>query len=701
TEKSTANGAQPGASYSEKIVHSSMNDNTLSWCLGKPGTTQWINSHTQDPTFGAQITRIVTRSWDTSAACRVTQEITEPASGSYKVTRVIGYDAFGNTSTETVTGVGMASRTTTTNWGTTGQFPIVVTNPLGQSTTIAWNASHGQKASQTDPNGLTVSWLYDFFGRRTRETRVDGTYTDFTLTGCTAGNSYCGTLYDRVVTQVHSSSKKTDGVEVRSDDTYLDKAGRPIQVERQSMAGTMSRVRAIYDSLGRVAQRSMPSFSSTPAFYTTLSYDLLDRPINISRPINAIDLSPQNTAIAYNGLTTVTTDPEGKYSTKIRDALGRVFRSIDHDSYYQQFDLDAFGSLRRVYDGTNALLQATYAYGIEPFRLTSNDMDLGAWSYTPNALGEVVAYADAKSQNFSATFDKLSRPLTRTEPDNTTSWVWGASAATHNIGRLASVSTGAHSESYSYDSKGRISQRSTVADVTYLTNYAYDSASGLLDSLRYPTSTSSYRLKLKYAYSYGLLQAVSDFNVPATVFWQADAVDARGNVVQETLKNGLEANLDIDEVTGLPKYLQSGPGGGTARQNLAYQWNKVGSLRQRADLNRSLLEDFYYDNLHRLDYSKLNGVQNLDVAYDAMGNITFKDDVHPTATWTYHATKKHAAVTAGGHSYSYDANGNQISRDGNPVQWTSYNYPSRIENGTRAHDFYYDGNRKRWKQVYS
>ena len=40
----------------------------------------------------------------------------------------------------------------------------------------------------------------------------------------------------------------------------------------------------------------------------------------------------------------------------------------------------------------------------------------------------------------------------------------------------------------------------------------------MLDSLTYPASTSSYRLKLKYAYGYGILNKVSDFNAAAKMF---------------------------------------------------------------------------------------------------------------------------------------------------------------------------------------
>ena len=59
--------------------------------------------------------------------------------------------------------------------------------------------------------------------------------------------------------------------------------------------------------------------------------------------------------------------------------------------------------------------------------------------------------------------------------------------------------------------------------------------SGSLDTLTYPTSTSSYRLKLQYDYANGIPTAIKDFNAPTTVIWSRAANDARGDVIDETL----------------------------------------------------------------------------------------------------------------------------------------------------------------------
>ncbi len=42
-------------------------------------------------------------------------------------------------------------------------------------------------------------------------------------------------------------------------------------------------------------------------------------------------------------------------------------------------------------------------------------------------------------------------------------------------------------------------------------------------------------------------------------------------------------------------------GAGSARQNLAYQWDAAGNLLQRRDLNQNLTEAFTYDGLDRRD----------------------------------------------------------------------------------------------------
>ena len=139
----------------------------------------------------------------------------------------------------------------------------------------------------------------------------------------------------------------------------------------------------------------------------------------------------------------------------------------------------------------------------------------------------------------------------------------------------------------------------------------------------------------------------------------------------------------IDKASGLTKSIQTGSSGGSGVQNLAYEWDLMGNLKKRKDLNQGILnEEFFYDNLYRLDYSQLNDVvnpRNLDVSYNELGNITWKSDI---GSYTYDNAKKHQVTSTGnGWSFEYDNNGNMTKRGGNSIIWTSYNYPSCIGSG--------------------
>ena len=100
--------------------------------------------------------------------------------------------------------------------------------------------------------------------------------------------------------------------------------------------------------------------------------------------------------------------------------------------------------------------------------------------------------------------------------------------------------------------------------------------------------------------------------------------------------------------------------------------------------------------MNRLDYSQRNGVTNLDVTLDAIGNVTWKSDV---GSYSYHATKRRAVVAAGSNSYGYDANGNMTTRNGSTIAYASYNLPTSIAAGANSSTLSYGAWRNRIKQV--
>jgi RHS repeat-associated protein len=700
---SGANGVTGGGSWVTRTYSPLANllNDTTNWCLGRPQQTQAINS--SNLTYGTQLTRTTNLTWN-ATYCRPTQAVAEPGSGTLQVTTAIGYDGFGNVNSTTVTGVGMTARTTSAAYSdatfTTGQFPLSVTNALSQTSTAAWDYDLGVPQSATDPNNLSVYWQYDAFGRRTSEDRPNGTATTWAYNNCSAISGGCLSSLNKAA--VFATALDTGGSYINDELIYLDQFDRPITSTTRTLSGSNDRTNREYDSLGRLYRESAPCiWASCTTYWTTNTYDIANRPTAVSRPISDTNSTLQTTNIYYEGLTTRVVDPQSKQSSKVANSAGQLARSVDHNGYYQSFDYDAFGGVKRVTDQPGNTLQSS-TYNLRGMLTQRVDMDMGTWNFMPNALGETVSQTDAKSQSATFVFDLLGRLTSRTEAEGTSTWTWGTSSASKNIGQLASVSGPGYSETYTYDSVGRPSVTSISADTSYQIDYSYNSL-GALDTLTYPTSTSSYRLKLKYDYQYGQRYRIRECATTACTtfgptYWTANANNGRNQVTQETLGNGLVTNRAYDAVTGWVKSIQTGVSGGSTVQNLAYTWDLAGNLASRKDVNQSnLTESFVYDNLYRLDYSQRNSVTNLDMAYDALGNITSKSDV---GTYTYHAINKHQVTsTSNGWSFVYDNNGNMTSGRGATLTWTSYNYVASIANGTDTATFSYTPGRQYWKQI--
>ena len=482
------------------------------------------------------------------------------------------------------------------------------------------------------------------------------------------------------------------GGKIRDTFHYLDRFDRPLVTRAQLLSGAYNRIERQYVALGRLDRESAPCWwGACSVYWTTHSYDLLDRLTQTSRPLSASDPTPQLTTTFYEGLTTRIVDALGKETRQIGNVLGSLARTRDHDSHHKSFDYNGFGELVRVTDNLGNTLQSN-TWNVRGMLTSQTDMDRGAWTFQPNALGEITHVRDAKTgaPNWTTVigYDALGRMTSRQDvPEGVTStWTWGTSSAAKNIGRLAALAGPGYSESYAYDSLGRPQETTINADAQYKIEYAYNSL-GALHTLTYPVSTSGYRLKLQYDYQHGQLLRIKDFNAPATVFWQANATDARGRAIDEQLGASLQRVRGFDPVSGRIEYIQTGPGGNAAVQSLVYQWDGVGNLAWRRDDNQNLTEAFGYDHLHRLTSSTLNGVSNLSVAYNALGNITSKTG---TGTYTYHATRKHAVVsTSSGGSYAYDANGNMTSRNGSTISWSSFNLPTVIHgSGSNSSQFF-------------
>src|SRR6202051_4920077 len=152
--------------------------------IGLTGALALVHVVGMGSASGARLTRSSSFAYDPNTGL-LTQEVIEPSTSALRLEKDYTHDNFGNKISVSVSGVDIATRTSTSTYDAKGQFIVTNTNALSQSETFQYDARFGAPTSHTGPNGLTTTWSYDAFGRKTQEVRSDGTQTTWVYPSCT------------------------------------------------------------------------------------------------------------------------------------------------------------------------------------------------------------------------------------------------------------------------------------------------------------------------------------------------------------------------------------------------------------------------------------------------------------------------------------------------------------------------------------
>ncbi|OOG37999.1 hypothetical protein B0B52_16995, partial [Polaromonas sp. A23] len=156
-------------------------------------------------------TKVRSSSFEYDAQGLLIKEVVEPDSPNDCLQTSHSYDQYGNKNSVSTSACAGASgyaissattaRSASSSFGADGRFPVSTSNVLGQSESKTYDARFGGVTSLTGPNGLTTLWEYDGFGRKTKETRADATYTTWAYQLCTdAGMSCPGPIAGATIT---------------------------------------------------------------------------------------------------------------------------------------------------------------------------------------------------------------------------------------------------------------------------------------------------------------------------------------------------------------------------------------------------------------------------------------------------------------------------------------------------------------------
>jgi len=723
--------------YTEAIQYGNLTRSTVSVYSGlentsAPFVTVNTNTYTNDPYswFLGRLTRsTVWRSAPEVPLSRtrtsgfeydaytglLSAEIVEPDDNTnLRVRTEYSRDAYGNIKATTVSGPDFVTRSTQTDYDARGQFPAKITNSLGHFVQPVHDPHTGAMTSSRDANNLTTRWQYDGFGRKTKETRPDNTWTTFTRQWCSGSYPSCGSgnLY-KVVTQ------GSDGAQGIAEFDALERNTRSLAA---AFDGSWIEQLTQFNAKGQVYRKSVPRFQYDTLYWTTFSYDAAGRLRQEDAPRNQYNATGKLTTTTYDGLTTTITNALNQDTVRTVNALGKVIEVRDDANVPVNYWYDEFDNLTRTRVNSNVKTDVVMDYDLRGRKISLADPDMGSWLYTYNALGELKTQRDAKLASIAMSYDKLGRMTSRNELEGTTTWTYD----TRWKGALSTVTApNGYTRQHYYDALGRPQRTQyVIAYTNYEYAYTYN-MEGKLSSLKYPSGLSV----AHYYNARGYLYAVSkvlptdgmisctpwrltdDITVDACealpaagLIWRRDAMDALGN---DTLwvQGTVETMASNDPANGYLTAIVSNTAGAGPVQSLNYTWDAIGNLTSRVDqLQGGMIERFDYDNMNRLLRSTVIGPRNtaltdISVSYDALGNITYKSD---TGNYIYGSSRPHAVTSISGTraaTYGYDANGNQASGGGRTMTWTSYNLPRSMRKDANVSDFSYGPDRERIQQV--
>ena len=348
----------------------------------------------------------------------------------------------------------------------------------------------------------------------------------------------------------------------------------------------------------------------------------------------------------------------------------------DSDYMTTNYEYDAWGHLVRTTDSTG--------------------YNSGATTYDLN--GNALTVTDANGNVTTNTYDALNRVLTANTICSDTSKNVSKSYVYDNMGRVRSKTANGVQTSYQYDSLGRVYQElspKSFKGYFYegVSQYAKEQLVGINHQTMYSSTQYEYDAEMRIA------QVKESGNLTATYTY-----DANGNKVSETLANGVVSTYSYNGCNKVTKLVTKSGNSDISSYEYSYYLDGSDACKVRNENGIIETTSYDYDGLKRLtresisngktadtysyeydDYgnrSKMvaNGSEEYETVYDytvngkytallqkeiktvkeASSGVTSNNGlaISPTDLITGTTTNAKREETA----YSYDANGNQITK---------------------------------------
>lgn len=587
---------------------------------------------------------------------------------------------------------------TITEPSTTGLGGVQVSHVLHR----VYDFNTGVLTSSTDENSQTTSYGYDSNGR-------------LSSIGFTNGGSQVSleTVTYPSANETDVSQLQSSGVSIPSS-TIVDGFGRTTQTSREGISTDTT-----YDVLGRVYSVTNPhgSSGSSTDGTTYYTYDELSRPLSVSLP------NGHATTYTYS-LNNVTITDALQHKRQLSfDAFNDISQALEPDSigalnWTTAYQYNGLGQPTRIDQkgGTSDSSQwrtRTFTYDGFSRLYTQTTPEAGTLTFGYDSNGNVTSTQNQNSSNNTTTFtyDALNRVLTKAVAGGPTYiYTYDAqdqSGDSYGKGLLTNVSNGSNVQmNFKHDPLGRIISEAycmpSSCSFGYIIQAAYDFQSNVT-SLTYPDGRN-----VKYAYDL--------LNRPTSVTyasWNGTTVNASylsgvayfppGELQAATYGNGVQVSATFDGDQNVSALSYSLSGASLAAKQFTWDYNAV-NLLKIIDSAAGRTQTYTYDQLNRLasvtdtgttssgTNPNLPAIPAVSETYtlDAWGNLnqsgsfTFAQPIGSNnriseAGYTYDSAGNMTLdglgtsyqyrsdglpSGAGGATYTYDALGQRVRKDG-------------------------------------
>lgn len=499
---------------------------------------------------------------------------------------------------------------TSTNWLSTkyvyDTFGRVTkqTDPMGFYITYVYNAKN-QVSSQKNQKNLETKFEYDELGRNIKTTNPDGTIQTTAFAWASAPT---GAITVKTFTSTGSPTAQS----------YYNALGQEIRTGTVRFDGSYLYTDFVFDNRGRLQKSSLPFKGASATKWNTYSYDSFDRILTLSYASGKKDTYSYKVKSATSTIDNVT-------RTTNFDELGNTL-SVSDPAGTITFSLRADGQPTSITAPGNVITKFEYdGYGRQTKII---DPSAGTTTIVYDASGNISQQTDARNKVTNFTYDTYNRV---TKKD-----IVGELTTTYSYntdGLLASqTSTNGTGKTFAYDGLMRIStEKETIVDGKWLQKVV-TYANGNTSAIAYSSNTGNIATE-NYVYTNGTLTEIKLNNT--TSIWQLTKENDLGKAI-EAKSGELVRDYGYDSF-GIPT-ARSIKKGSSFIQNFSYNINSTtGNLNWRKDNIRNIQENFGYDNLNRL--SSFNGKT---VSYDEKGNIT---NISSVGNFGYTNSAKPYAIT--------------------------------------------------------